>query len=253
MKKEGFLNLFKNKKPIFAMLHLKGDTDEEIVARAKEEIAIYIKGGVDAVIVENYYGNYYHMEMVLDYLMNSELDIIYGVNCLNVDPMGFDLAKRFKASFVQLDSVAGHLKVRDDPGFHEFIKKSRAEYDGYVIGGVRFKYQPYLSGRSLEEDLKIGMSRCDAIVVTQDATGQETSMDKINEFRNIIKDFPLVVGAGTTPKNCSEQFSVADAAIVGSYFKDTYKDTGDVDLKHVQTMMDAVNKIRDKIKEETND
>ena len=45
------------------------------------------------------------------------------------------------------------------------------------------------------------MTRCDAIVVTQDATGQETPMEKINEFRKIIGDFPLVIGAGMTADN----------------------------------------------------
>lgn len=242
--KKNFLSLFKNEKPIFAMLHLKGDTQEETFERAKEEIKIYAENGVDAVIVENYYGNYYDMERVLQYLEESDLNIVYGVNCLNVDAMGFDLAKRFHASFVQLDSVAGHLQLRDDPGFEAFIKKMREEYDGYILGGVRFKYQPYLSGRSLEEDLTIGMTRCDAIVVTQDATGQETSMDKINEFRSIMGDFPLVVGAGLTPDSCEKQFEVADAAIVGSYFKDTYKDTGDVDGSHVKALINAVEEIR---------
>lgn len=242
--KPNFLDVFKNKKPIFAMIHLKGDTETEIFERAKREIEIYYENGVDAVIVENYFGNYYDMERVLEYLQNSNLDLIYGVNCLNVDAMGFELARRYGATFVQLDSVAGHLKVRDDPGFDEFIKMNRQSYDGYVLGGVRFKYQPYLSGRTLEEDLKIGMTRCDAIVVTQDATGQETSMEKINEFRSIIGDFPLVIGAGLTAENCKEQFSVGDAAIVGSYFKDTYKDTGDVDANHVKTLINTLNDIR---------
>lgn len=242
--KPNFLEIFKNKKPIFGMLHLKGTTDEEVLERAKREIDIYRENGVDAVIVENYFGNYYQMEMVLDYLDHADFDIIYGVNCLNLDAMGFDLAKRYHAAFVQLDSVAGHMKPRDDYSFEAFMKKYREESDVYVLGGVRFKYQPYLSERTLEEDLKIGMTRCDAIVVTQDATGQETSMEKIKEFRSIIGDFPLVIGAGVTADNCAEQFTVGDAAIVGSYFKDTYKDTGDVDASHVKALIEAVNKVR---------
>lgn len=240
-----FLDLFKNKKPIFAMLHLKGNTDEEVFERAKKEIDIYRKGGVDAVIVENYYGNFYQMEKVLEYLQTNKFEnLIYGVNCLNNDAMGFDLANRYDAAFVQFDSVAGHVKQRDDYTFEAFIKKYRKECKAFILGGVRFKYQPYLSGRTLEEDLRIGMTRCDAIVVTQDATGQETSMEKINEFRKIIGNFPLVIGAGMTAENCNEQLSVGDAAIVGSYFKDTYKDTGDVDLSHVKTFMEKVAKIR---------
>lgn len=240
-----FLKIFKNKKPIFGMLHLKGNNDEEVFERAKKEIDIYRENGIDAVIVENYYGNYYQMEKVLDYLNTSKFEnLIYGVNCLNVDIMGFELANRYNASFVQFDSVAGHLKERDDYTYEAFINKYRKESKAFVLGGVRFKYQPYLSGRSLEEDLKIGMSRCDAIVVTQDATGQETSMEKIKEFRKIIGDFPLVIGAGVTADNCIEQLSVGDAAIVGSYFKDTYKDSGDVDGTHIKKLLDTLKEIR---------
>lgn len=240
-----FLKIFKNKKPIFGMLHLKGNSDEEVFERAKKEIEIYRANNIDAVIVENYYGNYYQMEKVLDYLNNSKFEnLIYGVNCLNMDVMGFDLANRYNASFVQFDSVAGHLKERDDYSYEAFINKYRKESKAFILGGVRFKYQPYLSGRTLEEDLKIGMTRCDAIVVTQDATGQETSMEKIKEFRKIIGDFPLIIGAGVTAENCVEQLRIGDAAIVGSYFKDTYKDSGDVDGNHVKKLLDTLKKIR---------
>ncbi|MEG0525874.1 MAG: BtpA/SgcQ family protein [Longicatena sp.] len=246
MENKNFLSIFQNEKPVFGMLHLKGSTHDEIFEKAKNEIDLYIEGGVDAIIVENYFGNYYDMENILQYLLDAKKDIIYGVNCLHVDPMGFYLAKKYCASFVQLDSVCGHLKVRDDPGFDEFIKLCRKGYDGYILGGVRFKYQPYKSGRTLEEDLNIGKTRCDAIVVTQDATGQETSLDKIEKFRKILGDFPLVIGAGMTPDNCEKQLELADAAIVGSYFKDTYKDDGDLDLSHIQDMVHALNNIRKK-------
>ena len=38
MKKKGILSVFKSKKPIIAMIHLKGDTPEDIFERAKKEI-----------------------------------------------------------------------------------------------------------------------------------------------------------------------------------------------------------------------
>lgn len=237
--KKKFLDNFTLRKPIFSMLHLKGDSDDEIMERAMKEIEIYEACGVDAIIVENYYGTYAHMVMVLDYIKNHKPNLKFGVNCLNNDAMNFELAIKYHALFVQLDSVAGHVEAHDDITFDAFMKLYRTRYEGYVLGGVRFKYQPYLSGRSLEEDLLIGMERCDAIVVTQDATGQETSMRKINEFRSIMKQFPLVIGAGMTPSNCKEQFFIGDAAIVGSYFKDTYKDTGDVCETHVKEMLMA--------------
>lgn len=238
------MTIFKNKKPILGLIHLKGDSDEEIVARAKQEIALYEENGVDAVLIENYYGNYHHMELVLDYIQKEKPDLLFGLNCLNLDAMGFELANRYKAKFIQLDSVVGHMKPRDDVTLAAFLKKYRSECDAFVLGGVRFKYQPILSERSIEEDLRIGMERCDAIVVTEDATGQETSMDKIKLFREVLKDFPLFVGAGVTKENCAKQLPYVDGAIVGSYFKDTYKDTGDVCQEHVQTLVAEFNRIR---------
>lgn len=241
---KGFLSLFKNEKPIFGMLHLKGTSDEDVFERFKRELDIYLKGGVDAVIVENYFGRYNHLEKALAYIAEANIGIPYGVNCLNVDQMGFELAEKYNASFVQLDSVVGHVKPRDEETLSAFFNLVRERYKGMILGGVRFKYQPVLSENSVEEDLKIAMTRCDAVCVTQDATGQETSMAKIKQFRDGLGDFPLIIGAGVTPSNVEEQFKVADGAIVGSYFKDSYKDDGELSAEHVKEMIDAVKRIR---------
>lgn len=241
-----FLDIFKNKKPVLAMLHLKGASDEDIIQRFKKEIDIFVAKDVDCIIIENYFGTYRHMEMALEYIKQLNLTIPYAVNCLNVDPMGFELASKYSASFVQLDSVVGHVKARDEDTLDAFFKLYRERYNMLILGGVRFKYQPVLSENSVEEDLQIAMTRCDAICVTQDATGQETSLEKIIQFRNAIGDFPLIVGAGVTPDNMDSQFTYADGAIVGSYFKDNYKDSGEVSGDHVQQIIDAAKKVRGK-------
>lgn len=232
--------LFGDKKFILAMLHLKGSSDSEVLERAKREIEIYRANRVDAVVVENYFGSPAQVESVLHYLDSQNINIIYGINLLDDDQKGFELAKKYHARFIQLDSVAGHLTPEDDSAFEQFIAQQRLESDIAVFGGVRFKYQPYKSGRSLEEDLTLGMQRCDAIVVTGDATGEETSVNKIREFKAIIGDFPLIIGAGITVDNCQQQLALASGAVVGSYFKDTFKDTGNVCAEHVIQLMTEV-------------
>ena len=244
---KGILSVFKNKKPIIAMIHLKGDTSEEIFERAKEEIHIFEENGVDGIMLENYYGNYYDLERILEYVSTSNLSIPYGVNCLNVDAMGFELANRYNASYIQVDSVVGHVKPRDEATLEEFFKLYRGNCKAYLIGGVRFKYQPILSEKTVEEDLQIGMTRCDAIAVTENATGEETSMEKIELFRKNLGDFPLVIAAGVTLENAKKQLEIGDIAIVGSYFKDTFKDTGDVSADHVKTFMDEIKKMREEL------
>lgn len=238
-------DVFKTDFPMLAMLHLKGDNDADILERAKKEIDIYYDNGADAVVVENYYGNYYHMEMVLEHLQANYSDKVYGVNCLNLDVMGFELAHRFGAKFVQLDSVVGHVKKRDEYTMEAFLDLYRKRTDVFLLGGVRFKYQPVLSTKTLEEDLKIAMTRCDAIVVTGNATGEETDLDKIISFREIIGDFPLIIGAGVTPSNALQQFHYANGAIVGSYLKHNYKDEGEVDAEHVKEMANVFKTYRE--------
>ena len=91
------------------------------------------------------------------------------------------------------------------------------------------------------------MTRCEAIAVTENATGQETSMEKIELFRKNLGDFPLVIAAGVTLENAKKQLELGDMAIIGSYFKDNYKDFGNVSVEHVKTFMDEIKKIREEL------
>lgn len=242
--KKDFLGLFKQKKPIIGMIHLKGDSDEEVHERAKKEIAIFVENEIDGIIMEDYFGNYYQLEKAIAYIKELNLDIPIGVNCLNVDAMGFELAIKYDLDFIQVDSVVGHVQPRDEASIHEFFNLYRSRTKAALIGGVRFKYQPVLSTNTVEKDLKIAQTRCDAIAVTENVTGQETSMEKIQAFRNELSNFPLVVAAGVTCDNVKEQLSICDAAIVGSYFKDTRKDTGDLSATHIREFMDVVKELR---------
>jgi len=239
-----FLDLFHESKPIIGMLHLKGKNPEDTLNRFKKELAIYIDNNVDGVIVETYFGTYSDMVRALDYIQENSIPIPFGINCLNVDAIGFHLAAQYNASFVQLDSVVGHIKPRDEESEQAFLDWMRCKYKGDVIGGVRFKYQPVFSNNTLEEDLHIAMNRCDGICITQERTGQETSIAKILEFRQHIGNFPLIVAAGVTAENIKESIAIADAAIVGSYFKDNYHDDGELCAAHIQTLMNVVKEIR---------
>lgn len=244
IKMGNILSCFKEKKPIIGVIHAKGTNDEDMMERAVSEINTYIENGIDGILVETYFGTYHQVRMILDYLRKNDFGVPYGVNCLNVDAMGFVLANEYGCKFIQLDSVIGHVKPRDEESLSAFLEYARARCDAYVMGGVRFKYQPVLSEKSTEEDLITAKERCDAVCVTEDATGQETSLGKIMKFRDTLGDFPLFVCAGVTPKNVAEQLKYADGAVVGSYFKDNHKDTGDVYGPHVAEIMDIVRKVR---------
>lgn len=134
---KNFLTLFNHSKPVIGMLHLKGESDEEVFEIAKQEIDTYYHNGVDAVLVENYFGTYHHMIPVLKYLQENYKEHIYGVNCLYQNTLSFELAIEYGAHFVQIDAISGHLIEREDISYAEFIKLYRSRYSGYIIGGVR--------------------------------------------------------------------------------------------------------------------
>lgn len=237
--------LFPAPKPILAMLHLGGTDASERLERACTEAAALRAGGVDAVIVENYFGDADDVRRVLEALTVGRSDGVLGLNVLRDTELAFALAEEFPVDFIQIDSVAGHLDPAADDELGMRLAELRAASSALVFGGVRFKYQPVNSGRPEAEDLALGADRSDAIVVTGEGTGMQTDLEKIQRFRRALPETtPLIVGAGVTEANVAEQLRDADAAIVGSFFKDTYLDTGVVEPAHVERLMRAVAAIR---------
>ena len=216
---EKFLNAFKCEKPIIGMLHLKGTDKTDIIDNAVYETELMIKNGVNAVLAENYFGSADDVESVLNVLQKDFGDIVYGVNILGDFAEAFRLADKYKAAFIQVDSICGHLSPAEEELYYSFIDELRNSSSAVLLGGVRFKYQPVKSGRSLSEDLAIGKQHCDAIVVTGEGTGINTDVYKIKEFRSELGEFPLIVGAGMTDETVKEQLEFSNGGIVGSFFK----------------------------------
>ena len=236
-------DVFGVSKPVIGMLHLGGHGRHAVMKQARTEIAQMYESGADAVLVENYFGNLQDMVRVLAYLQEYYTDSVYGVNCLGGHRLAFTMAEQYGARFLQIDSVCGHLPPDRDAEFAAELQSLRR--DGlFVMGGVRFKYQPVNSGRTLEEDLQLGTARCDAIVVTGNATGVQTDMQKIRQFREMLGSFPLIVGAGMTLYNCEKQLSCADGAIVGSWFKRDGITENPVDPERVRAFTERVRLLR---------
>jgi uncharacterized protein len=229
--------------PIFAMIHLAG---EDPVKRALEEIDLLKEEGVNGVIVENYHGSAGDVVRALESIHSRDPSIAVGVNIL---PNEFDrslpLAEQYDLDFVQLDHVAGWYRQIGELDSSAY-SSVRGECPGpLVLGGVWPKYYFPIEGSSLEDALEKGMQRADAIVVTGKGTGVETPLDKIKKFRQIMGDFPLIVGAGLNPQNGYEQLCIADGGIVGSCLKPDNDTSKLIDRHRVRDFMAAVYQARE--------
>ena len=85
---------------------------------------------------------------------------------------------------------------------------------------------------------------CDAIVTTGEGTGIETPIEKLNEFKFYLKDFPLIVGAGVNLSNIYSQLKVSDGAIIGSAFKPGKNTHLPIERSLVKNLMDIVKEVR---------
>ncbi len=231
-----YQDLFGDKKPVFGMVHLGAFDGETVLETAKREIEIYLEKGIYPLI-ENYFGSAEDCEEVLEWMQQTHPDAVYGLNILGHYRTAFKLATKYGAKFVQIDSVCGHLKPSMEKEYVEALQEARQMCDVVLLGGVRFKYQPVLSERSLEEDLLLGMKRCDAIVCTGEGTGLTTPLEKIENFKAVVGNFPVVVGAGITLKTAAITATKSDGAIVGSWFKKDHDAYNPLQKEYVEQFM----------------
>lgn len=230
-----FEKLFGGRKPLIGMIHTGSMHGEDMLDTAKREIEIYLKYGVYPLI-ENYFGTSADCEKVLVWLQEYHPKAVYGVNILGDPYEAFLLAEAYGAKFIQIDSVCGHLDPERDEEYAEELKAMRKKTDVVLFGGVRFKYQPVRSNRNQKEDLLLGKERCDAIVCTGEGTGIPTPMGKVKEFKVVLNDFPVIVGAGVTIDTIGETFNEADGVIVGSWIKDNHDAYSPVNEQYVELM-----------------
>lgn len=136
--------------------------------------------------------------------------------------------------------MCGHLAPKYDEEYARRLAEFRSQIDVVLLGGVHFKYQSVNSGRSLEEDLKLGAERCDAIVCTVEGTGIPTPLGKVKEFKAVLPDFPVVVGAGVTIETVQDTFQLSDGAIIGSWIKDEHLASCCVNETYVKMITDRI-------------
>lgn len=243
MDRSSFGQLFGHK-AVIGMLHL---ALHDYVRRALDDLEVLEGEGADAVIVENHplQEDFWAVAHTLDAIRRRGTPLLVGVNVLpNEYFLSIPMAADHGAAFVQLDHVAGTCHGAGSLMAGPYLQLRQQYPQVSVLGGVHPKYYRPVDPGTLQDDIRTGMERADAIVVTGAATGREVPVGRLLEFRMAIGDeYPLVVGAGVTPENAQRQFAFCDAAIVGSYFRGG--DLGaPIRREKVREVMDAVRSLR---------
>ena len=238
-----FRDLFGERKPLIGVLHLLplpgaplyGGVMQTVYDQALAELDVFKRHNLDSVIVENfrdmpYFPGRVPAETVAAMAAVSReivraVDIPVGINVLRSDGEGaIAVAAASGAHYVRINvhmgAVVADQGVVQGSSQLSVRLRSALKSRALIFADVGVKHAAPLAGRSLDIETRDLAERglADAIIVTGDRTGIETSVADIDVVRSATT-LPLLVGSGATPENIEHVLPRVNGLIVGSYFK----------------------------------
>lgn len=251
---------FFSKKRVIGMVHmlpLPGNMSyrgnkEEIVNNAIEDAKTLIKGGVDAIALENFSDwPQYSTEVPLEaYSLMVRIaaqiklfcPIPFGVNIeMNAWKQEWAMAYAVDADFIRVeafvDNRAGSFGYIEacSTGMMNLMKEYPSNTMLFTDVHTAETYGvPEVPINELAENAINHDSS--AIIVTENDDRKRISVEDVKFMRETLGSFPIIVGSGVKPETVLSYFEYADAVIVGRGFK-----TGDrIDLAKVTEFMRIV-------------
>ena len=265
-----FLKIFKRRQVIIGMIHVKAlpgtpnyqNNNTQIIEEALKEAQIYKKAGIDALAIENMHDVPYikndvghevsAMMTVIGHEIKKETDLPCGIQILSsANRAALAVAKAANLDFIRAEGfVYGHLA---DEGYIDscagdllrYRKQINAEQVA-VFTDIKKKHSAHAitADVSLVETAKTAeYFLSDGLIITGTSTGEEANLEEIQAVKTTCK-IPVIVGSGVTFDNLKNYLSVADALIVGSYFKDNGHWAGALSYDKVVRFMEKVNNLR---------
>jgi hypothetical protein len=268
---EKFLKIFKRNQVIIGMIHLKAlpgtpgyrNNDNEILETALKEAQMYKKAGIDALAIENMHDVPYiknevgHEISTMMTLIGSQIkqttQLPCGIQILSsANRAALAVAKAANLDFIRAEGfVFGHLA---DEGYIDScagdLLRYRKQMDANhiaVFTDIKKKHSSHTitADVSLVETAKTAeYFRSDGLIITGTSTGEEASIDDVDDVKNACK-IPVIVGSGVTLDNLKRYLLKADALIVGSWFKEKGHWANALSYDKIVHFMEEVRRIRD--------
>lgn len=261
--------LFGVDKPVIGMCHLgalPGDPGYDraggmraVVELAKRELHALQDGGVDGVLISN--------EFSLPYLTETEpvtavamarvigelgddLAVPFGVNVLWDARASIDLAVATGAGFVR--EIFTGVYASDFGLWNTDVGRTARHRRRVDAGDVRLVFNivpesaTYMAARDLAAVTRstVFNARPDAICVSGLTAGAETDAAQLQAVADAAGQTPVIVNTGVRPGNAAAHLAVADAAIVGTFFKSDGVFENPVDPARVRELMAEVTGFR---------
>jgi membrane complex biogenesis BtpA family protein len=262
-------DVFTETKPVIGMCHLQalpGDSGydraggmDNILDLARREIDALQEGGVDGILISNEFSLPYltrtepitaiTMARVIGEL-NDSITVPFGVNVLWDATASIDLAVATGARFVREIFTGVYAS---DFGLWNTNVGEVARHRNAVSGqDVRLLFNivpeaaSYLGARTIEQITKSTVFNCqpDGLCVSGLTAGAATDATILSLVKENAGNTPVIVNTGVNVSTASELLSIADAAIVGTFFKEDGIFENAADAARVASLMAEVRALR---------
>ncbi len=259
--------LFGTDKPLIGVIHLlplpgsaRWDGQlNPIYERAEQEAVALVTGGVDGIIIENFFdapftkGRLNAVTVSCFTIAVKQImaltDKPIGINCLRNDGLSsLAIALATQAHFIRVNILSGAMVT--DQGLIEGIANELLLYRQHlgadqsiqIFADVLVKHANPLGfnndiGR-IAYDTKT-RALADALIVTGQSTGEAPLLEDLKAVRDKLPDCPILAGSGVDKSNIGEILYLADGAIVGSFLKRQGLIDNPVDTERVRELKRA--------------
>jgi membrane complex biogenesis BtpA family protein len=236
--------LFKTQRPIIGVVHLLplptsprwGGSLKAVIDRAEQEATALASGGVDGIIVENFFDAPFTKNQVNPAVVSAMTVVVQRIQNLVTLPVGLNVLRNDGQSAMAIASCVGAQFIRvnvltgvmaTDQGLIEGEAYQLLRYrrelgcDIKIFADVLVKHARPLSSPNLTVAVKDTIERglADAVILSGWATGSPPNVEDLELAHEAANGTPVFIGSGASWENVATLMQAADGVIVSSSLK----------------------------------
>lgn len=256
--------IFKTPNPIIGVVHLLplptsprwGGSLKAVIDRAEQEVTALASGGVDGVIIENFFDAPFTKNQVDPAVVSAMTLIIQRLKNLVSLPMGINVLRNdaqsaiaiatcVQAQFIRVNVLTGVMAT--DQGLiegqaHQLLRYRRElGSDVKIFADVLVKHARPLGTPNLTTAVQETINRglADSIILSGWATGSPPTLEDLELASAAAHGTPVFIGSGASWENISTLMQAADGVIVSSSLKRRGRIEQPIDPTRVSQFVDA--------------
>ncbi|BBA79647.1 photosystem I biogenesis protein [cyanobacterium endosymbiont of Rhopalodia gibberula] len=261
--------IFNTTYPVIGVVHLLplptsarwGGSLTSVIERAEQEATALVAGGVDGIIIENFFDAPFTkdqvdpaiisaMTLIVDRIKNLVV-VPVGINLLRNDAIGaMAIASTINAQFIRVNVLTGIMAT--DQGLiegnaHKLLRYRRElGADVAILADVLVKNACSLVGipnltTAVEDTLERGLA--DGIILSGWATGRPPSLEDLELASAAAQGTPVFIGSGANWDNIGKLMQAADGVIVASSLKRNGRIRESIDPIRVARFVEAAQQV----------